>query len=187
MQLAKMIVLGSLEVLEMGSGYDIYQFLDKNQISRWTDIQKPSIYNALRQLEKECAIEQTKQIKVGKYPEKVVYQVNEKGRKLFDSLQEEAFLGIYPRFFGFKLALKFNRRRTLEEINHFGNKAISLIDEKLKDMDEYLESLPKNSNEWKRNLFFIDHDRRLYNAEKEWIKEALEQIKKESVILKNVL
>lgn len=147
MQLAKMLVLGSMEILGIASGYDVYQYLDKNQIDRWTDIQKPSIYNALRQLEKEHAIEQVDIIKNGKYPEKITYQICEKGKLLFDTLQEEAFLGIYPRFFGFKVALKFNKRRSIEEIDNFANRAIRIIDDILETMDKHIESLPDNSEE----------------------------------------
>jgi DNA-binding PadR family transcriptional regulator len=177
MQLAKMVVLGSLEILGTASGYDVYQYLDKNQIDRWTDIQKPSIYNALRQLEKEQTIEQVNVIKSGKYPEKTTYQICEKGKLLFDTLQEEAFLGIYPRFFGFKVALKFNRRRSAEEINNFANRAISIIDEILEAMDKHIESLPDHSEEQTRDKFFIEHDRRLFMTERQWILEALEYIK----------
>lgn len=177
MQLAKMVVLGSLEILGMASGYDIYQYLNRNQINRWTDIKRPSIYNALRRLEKEDAIEQVDLLKTGKYPEKIIYQINEKGMQLFDSLQEEAFLGIYPRFFGFKVALKFNRRRSIEEINNFGAEAIRVIDEQLAGMEKHLRSLPNDSIEQKRDKFFIEHDRRLFIAECQWIMEALEYIK----------
>ncbi len=178
MQLAKMVVLGSLEILGLSSGYDVYQYLENNQIDRWTDIKKPSIYNAIRQLVKENAIEQVEQVKNGNYPEKIIYQINEKGRKLFDDLQAEAFLGIYPRFFGFKVALKFNKRRSLEEINDFAKHAINIIDKQLEAMDQYLKKMAYNSAEKKRNEFFIEHDRRLYMIERQWILEALEYIKK---------
>lgn len=179
MQLAKMVVLGSLEILGIASGYDVYQYLESNQIDRWTDIKKPSIYNALRQLQKENAIEQVEQVKNGNYPKKIIYQINEKGRKLFDDLQTEAFLGIFPRFFGFKVALKFNKRRSLEEIKDFAAQAIDIIDEQLAAMDQYLKKLADNSTERKRNEFFIEHDRRLYMTERQWILEALEYIKQE--------
>lgn len=181
MQLAKMVVLGSLEILGIASGYDVYQYLDKNQIDRWTDIQKPSIYNAMKQLEKENAIKQVDIIKNGKYPEKKTYQISESGKLLFDSLQEEAFLGIYPRFLGFKVALKFNKRRTTEEINKFANRAISIIDEILEAMNKYIESLPNNSEEQKRDKFFIEHDRRLFLTERQWILDSLEYIKENDI------
>ncbi len=185
MQLAKMVVLGSLEILENASGYDVYQYLERNQIDRWTEIQKPSIYNALKQLEKESAIELMDTIKNGNYPEKTTYQITEKGKQLFDSLQEEAFLGIYPRFFGFKIALKFNKRRSVGEIKNFADRAVSVIDNILRAMDEHLESLPENSEEQKRDKFFIEHDRRLFITERQWIIESLEFIN-DNTIAENV-
>lgn len=176
-----MVVLGSLEILEKASGYDVYQYLEKNRIDRWTEIQKPSIYNALKQLEKESAIEQVDTVKNGNYPEKTTYQITEKGKQLFDSLQEEAFLGIYPRFFGFKIALKFNKRRSVEEIKNFADRAVSIIDDILKAMDTHLESLPENSEEQRRDKFFIEHDRRLFVTERQWIIESPEFIKDNAV------
>jgi hypothetical protein len=39
-------------------------------------------------------------------------------------MQAQAFLGLYPDYFGFKLALKFNVRRSAEEIADFADQAI---------------------------------------------------------------
>nr|WP_173812979.1 PadR family transcriptional regulator [Dendrosporobacter quercicolus]NSL49347.1 PadR family transcriptional regulator [Dendrosporobacter quercicolus DSM 1736]SDM26677.1 transcriptional regulator, PadR family [Dendrosporobacter quercicolus] len=175
MQLAKMVALGALEALGTASGYDIFQFLAVNQIDKWTDIQKPSIYYALRQLEKERAVEGISRLREGKYPEKVMYRLTTKGVELFDRLQEKAFLGIYPRFYGFKLALKFNIRRSAAEIEVLANRAVTAIDRQLAMMEKYLSGLPAGERE--RNAFFIEHDRRLFTAERQWILEAAEWVK----------
>jgi DNA-binding PadR family transcriptional regulator len=57
MSIAKLVVLGALEQLDCASGYDIMQELNRKMIDKWTDIKKASIYHALRQLEKEGAIQ----------------------------------------------------------------------------------------------------------------------------------
>ncbi len=116
MNIAKMVVLGALENLGRCSGYDIIHELNKKKIDRWTDIKKGSIYHALRQLKKEEAISEVEQIRVGRYPHKTIFQITAKGKEVFDSLQEQAFLGLFPHFYGFKIALKFNTRRSAKEV-----------------------------------------------------------------------
>jgi len=78
-----------------------------------------------------------------------------------------------PLKYGFKLALKFNTRRSPDEIKQFGEKAINAIDEKLDLMDMYLNShaLPKSVKE--SDGFFIEHERMLFKAEREWINVAI--------------
>jgi DNA-binding PadR family transcriptional regulator len=176
MNIAKMVVLGALERLGRGSGYDIIQELNRKKIDRWTDIKKGSIYHALRELKKEGAIKEVEHTKVGRYPDKTIFKITARGRELFDSLQEQAFLGLFPHFYGFKIALKFNSRRSPEDIKKFAEKAIDVIDQQLKAMDDHLSSLNKSSKLYKTDSFFIKHEKMLYGAEKKWIKDAVKNL-----------
>jgi DNA-binding PadR family transcriptional regulator len=176
MNIAKLVVLGALENLGRGSGYDIIQELNLKKIDRWTDIKKGSVYYALRELAKEGAIDAVEQTKVGRYPDKTIFQVTKEGRELFDSLQEEAFLGLFPHFYGFKIALKFNTRRSAEEIEGFAVRAIERIDRQLAAMDEHLGTLDKDSKLYRTDSFFIKHEKMIFGAEREWIEEAVRNL-----------
>ncbi|MHA2364578.1 MAG: PadR family transcriptional regulator [Candidatus Hodarchaeales archaeon] len=176
MNIAKMVVLGALENLNQGSGYDIIQELNRKKIDRWTDIKKGSIYHALRQLKKDGAINEVERTKVGRYPDKTIFQITAKGKDLFDKLQEQAFLGLFPHFYGFKIALKFNTRRSAEEIKKFAKKAIDIINQQFKAMDDYLSSLDQSSKLYKTDLFFIKHEKMIFGAEKEWIREVVKNL-----------
>ncbi|UCG70328.1 MAG: PadR family transcriptional regulator [Thermoplasmata archaeon] len=176
MNIAKMVVLGALENLGRGSGYDIIQELNRKKIDRWTGIKKGSIYHALRELKKEGAVREVEQTKVGRYPEKTIFQITAKGKDLFDSLQEQAFLGLFPHFYGFKIALKFNTRRSAKEIKKFAERAIDVIDQQFAAMDDHLGSLDKSSKLYKTDSFFIKHEKMLFGAEKEWIKDAVKNL-----------
>lgn len=176
MNIAKMVVLGALENLDRGSGYDIIQELNRKKIDRWTDIKKGSIYHALRQLKKEGAIIEVEQTRVGRYPDKTIFKVTTKGEELFDGLQEQAFLGLFPNFHGFKIALKFNTRRSAEDIERFAERAIEVIDQQFKAMDAHLDSLDRTSKLYKTDRFFIEHERMLFGAEKEWILDAVKNL-----------
>ena len=175
MTVVRLVVLGSLDQLGQGSGYDIVQHLQRKLIHRWTDIKPASIYHAIKQLEKEGALTVVTQTRDGLYPPKTIYALTDAGRRVFDTLQEEAFLGLFPLFYGFKLALKFNSRRSSEEIKHFATRATARIDAQLASMDAYLQTLDPTSAQYAYDAFFIDHDRQLFLAEKQWISAAAER------------
>ena len=94
-------------------------------------------------------------------------------------MQAQAFLGLYPHFFGFKLALKFNVRRSAAEIASYAEKAIQNIDCVFAGMDTYLDSLAESDPRSTSDAFFIEHDKMLLRAEKRWIQMAAERIMKE--------
>jgi DNA-binding PadR family transcriptional regulator len=178
MNVTKFVVLGALESIKEGSGYDIITELENKKISNWTEVKKGSIYHALKILQAEEAIIEVSKMKTGLYPEKTIFKITNHGKSIFDKYQTEAFLGLYPKFYGFKLALKFNSRRSPKEIKQFGEKAIKTIDEKLNLMDMYLNSpaLPKSVKE--SDGFFIEHERMLFKAERKWINMALRRFGK---------
>ena len=176
MNIAKMVVLGALENLGRGSGYDIMQELNRKKIDRWADVKKGSIYHALRQLKKEGAISEVEHIKVGRYPDKTIFQITIKGKELFDNLQEQSFMGLFPNFYGFKIALKFNTRRSAEEIKKYAERAIDVIDQQFAAMDDHLNSLDKSSMLYRTDSFFIRHEKMLFGAEKEWIQDAVKNL-----------
>jgi hypothetical protein len=115
-------------------------------------------------------------VKKGLFPTMTHYTLTDQGRKSFDEMQEQAFLGIYPLYFGFKLALKFNKRRTHAEIRQLASAAVDVIEKTLQGMDDYLNGLPASGIQKKSDAFFIEHDRMLMLAEKQWIQMVLEKI-----------
>lgn len=172
MNIAKFVVLGTLDQYSPASGYDVIRELDKKMISRWTNVKKGSIYHALKILNKCGQIRETKRLKQGLYPTSTLYEITDKGRSEFDRMQEEAFLGLYPHYYGFKLALKFNVRRPATEIAVYAEKAIQNIDAIFAAMDVYLNSLAETDPRSKSDAFFIEHDKMLLTAEKKWIQMA---------------
>ena len=98
--------------------------MEKNKIDKWTEIQKLSIYNAIKSLEKDKSILKVEELSSGRYPIKSIYAITKEGQAYFNDLQKEAFLGIFPKFYGFKIALKFNKRISKEEISAFAKDAI---------------------------------------------------------------
>jgi DNA-binding PadR family transcriptional regulator len=176
MNISKFVVLGTLDITGAASGYDIMRQLDRKMISRWTNVKKGSIYNALKTLCKNGDIREVDRVKKGAFPTMTLYEITDSGRDSFDKMQEEAFLGIYPLFLGFKLALKFNKRRTGDEVKGYATKAVKNIDMILAGMDGYLNSLPEASPQRGYDGFFMEHDRMLYLEEKRWIQMAVKRL-----------
>ncbi|WLR42333.1 helix-turn-helix transcriptional regulator [Bacillus carboniphilus] len=176
MNKAQFIVLGILEQLGQGSGYDIKQVYDDKKVDQWLDIKVGSIYHAINQLHKDGHIQEVQKKQLGKYPEKTIYRVSLEGEKRFDMLQEKAFLGLFPDFYGFKMALKFNKRRNKKEIIEYANRAIQIIDKKLELMREHLNSLGSDKSHFNYDAFFIEHERYLFESEKKWIQESMTNI-----------
>jgi DNA-binding PadR family transcriptional regulator len=178
MNIAKFVVLGTLDQHSPASGYDVIRELDKKMISRWTNVKKGSIYHALKILNRNGQIRETKRLKQGLYPTSTLYEITDKGRDEFDRMQAKAFSGLYPHYYGFKLALKFNVRRSAAEIAVYAEKAIQNIDAIFTAMDAYINSLAESDPRSKYDVFFIEHDRMLLRAEKKWIQMAAEWIMK---------
>ena len=176
MNIPKFVVLGTLDRLGPASGYDIIRELENKMISRWTNVKKGSIYHALKALNKEELVEETERLKQGLYPTSTLYKITEAGREAFDQMQAEAFLGLFPSYLGFKLALKFNVRRSTAEIAAFAAKAIKIIDANLAGMDAYVNSLEVTDFRRISDPFFIEHDKMLLRQEKQWIQMAVERI-----------
>jgi DNA-binding PadR family transcriptional regulator len=176
MNIPKFIVLGTLDRISPASGYDIIRELENKMINRWTNVKKGSIYHALKALNKEGLVEETERLKQGLYPTSTLYKITEAGRVAFDQMQAEAFLGLFPNYLGFKLALKFNVRRSTAEIAAFSAKAIKIIDANLAGMDAYVNSLAETDPRRISDPFFIEHDKMLLRQEKQWIQMAVERI-----------
>lgn len=177
MNVSKLIVLGSLDQLGKGSGYDVIQDLKQKMIHKWLDVNTGSTYYTIKQLSKDGHIQSEGQAQQGEYPTKTLYSVTKSGQQLFDTYQAEAFKGLFPHFYGFKLALKFNSRRSPEEIEQFAHEAYARIDDTLAAMDNYLGSVEQDSWQHEFDGFFIEHDRRLYLEERKWIEAAVEWVK----------
>lgn len=173
MNIAKFVVLGELDHLSPASGYDIIRELDKKMITRWTNVKKGSIYHALKVLAKDGQIRETERVKQGLYPTMTLYEITDSGRREFDKMQAEAFRGLYPYYFGFKLALKFNVRRSRADIAEFAEAAIKQIDTIFTGMDAYLESMANFPSQQNKDALFIEHDKMLLRAEKQWIQMAV--------------
>ncbi|MFD2672966.1 PadR family transcriptional regulator [Marinicrinis sediminis] len=176
MNIPHFVILGSLDQMGQGSGYDIMQWLERKKVNMWIGVKTGSVYHAIKQLEQKEFIRAVKTTREGFYPAKTILETTESGKQYFDLLQEEAFAGIYPNFYGFKLALKFNSRRTNEDIQQFAKTAISKIDRITDQMNHHLAQFEDHSEDYQYDAIFIQHEKLLFEAEKTWISQIIKRL-----------
>lgn len=181
MKLADYLVLGTIEQCGPSSGYDIVQELQNREVESWTDLKIGSVYHAISKLEKESHIVPHETTQEGQRPTKTIYEITKKGQGYFDELQEKAFAGLYPHYYGMLLGLVFNLRRSVEEIQGFAEKAVEGLTDKLRSIEEKecdISHLPEHVHEQieKRIALYRGHIMKQISAEKEWIQDVLKNI-----------
>jgi DNA-binding PadR family transcriptional regulator len=83
----ELVILGLLNEKPM-HGYQINQEIKERQMDHWAQIALPSIYNSLSKLE-ESGLVSMETERVGKMPERHVYQITSKGKAMLADLVEE--------------------------------------------------------------------------------------------------
>lgn len=172
MSQVSLLVLGMLDALESGSGYDVVAGLDRMKVSRWTAVKPGSVYHCLKRSVKDGFIEVAGTERNASYPEKTVYRMTQAGLAYLESLQRSALTLGYPDFFGFKTALKLNKRIPAQDISEYAKAAIAAVDGVIREMDEHLASIGPEDRA--RDSFFQDYDRLLLKAERAWLSTVAE-------------
>jgi DNA-binding PadR family transcriptional regulator len=181
MKLADYLVLGVIEQCGPSSGYDIVQELQNREVESWTDLKIGSVYHAISKLEKQAFVTPQETTKEGQRPAKTIYEITKKGQAYFDELQEKAFNGLYPHYYGMLLGLVFNLRRPISDIQGFAESAIEGLKDKLRCLEEKecdISHVPESMRPIieKRIALYRSHIMRQIEAEKEWIEDVLDNI-----------
>ena len=87
-------------------GYRLNQAVKDLGIEHWTTLSRSSIYNALRRLAKQDAVFVTKE-REGNAPERTVYHITKKGRRMLRELLRQALAYFGPEDRYFYLGLMF--------------------------------------------------------------------------------
>ena len=151
-------------------GYEIKKMIEE-ELFPFVGLKIKSIYYPLKKMEKLGLI--TKDVgREGKWPEKFVYSLTQKGQKIFDHMITESFLSIERPYFNIDLSLYFL---------HYVDQKIAKRQLRgrvifLSRIRRQLEDLKKNGKAAnKKHLEIIfDHDTDLVEAEINSIKKLIE-------------
>lgn len=152
-------------------GYEIKRQIEE-ELFPFVGLKIKSIYYPLKKMEQLGLIDKDVG-REGRWPEKYVYSITLKGRKIFDHLISESFLSIERPYFNIDLSFyfldyvdkKIARRRLRGRVIF------------LKRIKRDLENLNKNSKSPKRHLAIIlEHDIDLVEAEIKSISSLIETL-----------
>jgi DNA-binding PadR family transcriptional regulator len=152
-------------------GYEIKREIDE-KLFPFIGLKIKSIYYPLRKMEKLGLV--NKDVgREGKFPEKFVYSITPKGRKIFDHLLTENFLSIERPYFNVDLSLYF-----LPYVDkHIAQRRLRARVIFLKRIQRDLEGIRKNLKGVSGHLqIILEHDLDLVSAEIKSIAKLIETL-----------
>jgi len=153
-------------------GYEIKRQIEED-LFPFVGLKIKSIYYPLKKMEKLKLIQ--KEVgKEGKWPEKYIYSITPKGRKIFDHLITESFLSIERPYFNIDLSLYF-----LEHVDKdIAKRRLKARVIFLRRIKRDLESIKKkNMKNVKQHLVVIlEHDLDLVEAEIKSISKLIDSL-----------
>jgi len=173
----KLIILGFLKQ-NAATGYDIKKFIRK-ELGVFSELDTSSIYYPLKKMEQEKLIkkEMLRKFNIKKY----VYHITPKGEKKFLNLCVQALISKKRPFIELDIPLYFLSFLDKKEIMPL----LRLRSRFLDNVEKWLISKRKELKNSPYNLILlVEHHLKLAMAEKEFVREIIAFIKKESRIKK---
>jgi DNA-binding PadR family transcriptional regulator len=152
-------------------GYEIKRQIEE-ELFPFIGLQIKSIYYPLKKME-QLKLIQKDVGREGKWPEKYVYSITAKGRKIFDHLITESFLSIERPYFNIDLSLYF-----LEYVDKkIARRRLKARVIFLKRIKRDLEALSRNMKIPKKHLqIILGHDLDLVEAEISSVTKLMESL-----------
>ena len=152
-------------------GYEIKRQLEE-ELFLFLGLKIKSIYYPLRKMEKLGLV--AKDLgREGKFPEKFVYSITSKGKKIFDHLLTENFLSIERPYFNIDLSLYFLPYVDQKIAKRRLRARVIFLNRIKRDLESIKKNLKKTS---KHLLIILEHDLDLVSAEIKSISKLMETI-----------
>ena len=128
----EIVILGLLLEKDM-YGYEILNAIKMRHLDDWAKLSTSSLYRALERIEHDGFVNVTRE-KVGKTPQRNIYNITEKGKKRLANNLKRAIGKYYYNENPFSIALSFIYGLEPEE-------AVSLLNKRLKKVEELIGHL----------------------------------------------
>lgn len=181
MSAARILILGILNDKKPRHGYEVRQELESWGVEKWANVGYGSIYFALKKMAEEGLLAIVQQENDGDRPDKIVYQITDKGTNIFLSLLRRQWLEIKPLIDPFQVALTFMQYMPKDEL-------ITSLEHRIDCLRLFLKSakrlvpievrslnLPPHINESQKLV--MAH----YQTELEWIESAIKKVKNDEM------
>ncbi|GIQ66368.1 PadR family transcriptional regulator [Paenibacillus cisolokensis] len=170
----ELLILGLLKA-QSQHGYKINEFIEKN-LGRVSNMKKATAYSILKRLEKEGYAESSPG-QEGNRPTKLVYSITEKGEKRFEKLLREVLASTDETIPAFEIGMMFIDHESVRD-------ALACLKGRLENTERLLDTYrnaPKHPNGLGIDLA-IDRRIRMYEADRDWLKETIALLKKQTEI-----
>ncbi len=152
-------------------GYEIKRQLEE-ELFPFLGLKVKSIYYPLKKMEKLGLLK--KDIgREGKFPEKFIYKITDKGKKIFDHLLTENFLSIERPYFNVDLSLYFLPYVDKKIAKRRLRARVIFLKRIKRDLESIKENLKRTS---KHLIIILNHDLDLVEAEIKSISSLIETI-----------
>lgn len=166
------VVMSSIDLVILGivlekpqSAYDIQKDVEYHHFSRWTKISVPSIYRKVLQMSEKGYL-QSDIVKGGKFADKAIYSITDKGRVYFKELMAFYATGPVPLLFDFNVVItNLNKMDKAEAMG-----LVSTLRQSIQSSTELNEGYAQEFADIPlvgRTIF--EQQRLLYNALLEWL------------------
>jgi DNA-binding PadR family transcriptional regulator len=169
----RLIILGLLKK-GPATGYDIKKFITTD-LGVFSEFQNQSIYYPLKKMEKEALIVK-KESKDKGHLKKYSYTITAKGQREFMKLCRETLLSQQRPFIELDIALyflPFLNKKEIMPLLRLRMRFLEKVKQWLENKEEELRGAPRNL------MLLIDHQFTLAGAEKEFLSNMIDTIKKE--------
>lgn len=154
-------------------GYEIKRKIEE-ELFPFVGLQVKSIYYPLKKMEQLKLVKKDVG-REGKWPERFVYSITSKGRKIFDHLITESFLSIERPFFTIDLSLYFlqyvDRKIALKKLKA----RVIFLKRIMRELDRFINK--KSAKNSPHLDIILEHDLDLVNAEIKSITRLMESLR----------
>lgn len=142
-------------------GYEIKRKIEE-ELYPLVGLKVKSIYYPLRKMERLGLIEKDVG-REGKFPEKYIYRITPKGRKIFDHLITDSFLSIERPFFNIDLSLYFLQYVDRQIARRKLRGRIMFLRRVKREVEKFLAKEPQP--QFAHLAIILEHDRDMVEAE----------------------
>ncbi len=131
----RLFILGTLDSEGPMHGHQLRLLAEEERIHLWTDVSVGSLYGAIKRLANEGLIVGLRSEREGSYPERVVYDITDAGRRALSTLRETGLSAVEFRNDPFDLAMARLDPDALDSLPHVLETRLLALRSKLSEQE----------------------------------------------------
>lgn len=171
-----LIILYFLYNGESHCGYTMKKLIADSKISEWISISSMTVYQSMRRLANLGYIKGATE-KLSAYPERIMYEISDKGKVYFDGFLMEELENYSKEFFhidiGVGLSKYMDEKDTIKALKN----RVKQLNARLLQVEVMLDHLPDKKNELFKQKALLDHEQSYLKFEIGWLRKYIREHK----------